>query len=189
MLDTKYQILNTKFKSGFSLIELLVVVGVFGGMMVALTGLFMSVLSGASKADATARIRENGDMVLLLIERRVREGNEVFCEYGDTLTVRYPTSLSRGQEIFMHANYPVDHIHHQFLGTDDLILSGQNLLSSGVVAESFVVNCDEGVPGFTPDRVSIEFRLTTGDQVGRASERYAETFRTGITLRNLRELE
>lgn len=151
-------------------------VGIFSMTMVAVTALFMSVLSGASKADAISRIRENGDMALLMLERRIREGNQCSVS-GNNLTISYPNRPDGSERDDLEISF----------ADNTITVDGNEILSDGVnLVEAVTPGCVEGVPGFGRDRVSIVMGLTTGEVDGRRSERYVETFRTQITLRNVR---
>ena len=65
--------------SGFTLVELLVTVMIFGLISTALVGIFLNSIRAGSKADAIAEVKESGDYALGVIERRLRNAERVTC--------------------------------------------------------------------------------------------------------------
>lgn len=82
-------------KRGFTLIELLMAVTILGLVMVAVTQLLASVLSGSGKSSTAQAVKENGQFVLSTIEKTARRAKSVTtCTTGaaGTLTVVVPES-------------------------------------------------------------------------------------------------
>lgn len=75
---------------GFSLIELLIVVTLLGIIMVGVSQLLATLLSGTSKATAAQQVKENGQFALGTMERTVRRARRVTTCSGSTLTVDVP---------------------------------------------------------------------------------------------------
>jgi prepilin-type N-terminal cleavage/methylation domain-containing protein len=69
---------NSKSKAsfGFTLIELLVVIVVLGILGVVGTDLFSSVIKGTNKANIISEVKQNGQLVMDIIERNIREATE-----------------------------------------------------------------------------------------------------------------
>jgi len=66
-----------KNDAGFTLIELLVTVVVLGLIMTAVVGVFLTTIKAGKKADAIAEVKENGDYALGLMERVLRNAEEI----------------------------------------------------------------------------------------------------------------
>lgn len=74
MLNFKFKISNSKFEiiGGYTLIELLVVMGIMAMTVGALTVFLTSVFRGTNKANASAEVKQNGQVVLNSLERHIR---------------------------------------------------------------------------------------------------------------------
>lgn len=75
---------------GFSLIELLIVVALLGIIMVGVSQLLVTTLSGTSKATASQLVKENGQFALGTMERTVRRARRVTTCAGPTLIIDVP---------------------------------------------------------------------------------------------------
>lgn len=75
---------------GFSLIELLIVVALLGLIMVGVSQLLATLLSGTTKATASQQVKESGQFALGVMERTVRRARRVTACSGSTLTVDVP---------------------------------------------------------------------------------------------------
>lgn len=78
---------------GFSLIELLIVVTLLGLVMIGVTQLLATSLSGTTKATASQQVKENGQFALGVMERTVRRARRVTACSGSTLTVEVPDAI------------------------------------------------------------------------------------------------
>ncbi len=66
-----------KKEKGFTLIEILMVVFLLGIIVVIGSNLFFSILKGASKAEITKEVKQNGDYALAVMERHLRNASSV----------------------------------------------------------------------------------------------------------------
>lgn len=64
-------------KSAFSLIELLVVVALLGGLSVATSRIFFSQLKGTEKTQSLIELRQAGDQALLAIKNKIRNARRI----------------------------------------------------------------------------------------------------------------
>ncbi|MDO8515418.1 MAG: type II secretion system protein [bacterium] len=62
-------------KKGFSLIELMVVIGIIGVLLTVGMNLFFQVVMSANKATTEADLRQNASLVMETISREVRKGS------------------------------------------------------------------------------------------------------------------
>lgn len=66
-----------KKHQGFTLIEVLMVVFLLGIVVVIGSNLFFSILKGASKAEITKEVKQNGDYAMNVMERMMRNAQEI----------------------------------------------------------------------------------------------------------------
>ena len=62
-------------KKGFSLVELMVVIGIIGVLLTVGMNLFFQVVMSANKATTEADLRQNASLVMETISREVRKGS------------------------------------------------------------------------------------------------------------------
>lgn len=165
-------------QKGFTLIELVVVVGVLGVVMITISSVMINSFRAKNRVELTDKIERNGSVVLTELQNQISgaTGDGMLC-VGSTLTLVNATDggttnliCYEGQKIASaSANGVVD------LTTSDVAVSG---------CDSFV-SCDL-YPGST-DRViqaNMLIKLTIGDTNGGVSQYSARTFRTSVVVRN-----
>lgn len=137
-----------KVKSdGFTLIELLVSMMVFGLISTALVGIFLNSIKAGSKADAISEVKGNGDFALGVIERQLRNAEEVTCGGSEI-------------EYVLPADSPSDDPHYFKIGGDDQIVSENGALTSRYLeASSLSFAC-----GSDNKKVTISFTITKGQR-------------------------
>ncbi len=79
-----------KNDAGFTLIELLITVVVLGLIMTAMVGVFLATIKAGKKADAIAEVKENGDYALGLMERQLRNAEEITDCTGESIKFTLP---------------------------------------------------------------------------------------------------
>ena len=149
-------------KCGFSLIELLVVVGLIGVIMVFTVGLLFSILQASRKSEALTTVRQKGSHVLELISTMIRNATEITACSSTSLTI---TNYDGGSTTF---------------NCSDSSISSNSavLLSSGVSSCNF--SCSFGERGI-PDSATIELTLFSEGDLG---DQVSLTFTTSASLRN-----
>ncbi|GEM_PF-939765 len=169
----------TPKKTGYSLIELTVVVGLTSILAVAITAIVMTSLVSSTRIRSLAKVRETGDYVISQVRNTLRNAvlvNECSSTNGDSLddyiTITSPdgyqttleTSLDNGT-LKIASNSALGTL---FLTTDRAIL------------ESFDLKCDPSDSDI--GLVQIRFTLTTDN----ASEREKPhvSFETSVEPRN-----
>lgn len=75
-MTTDYR-LQTTTKKGFTLIEMLVVVAIFGGVFLIISQILFSTFRGASKSEVTASAKREGEKVLGTMERSLHNARSV----------------------------------------------------------------------------------------------------------------
>lgn len=158
---------------GFSLVELLIAVGIFAIVAVVTTQSLSSSLRNSRKSDAIRKTRENVDYALSSMERLLRNAQEVNCTNPNTLSYKdefgRPTSFTCVRT-----------------GSEGYIASASARLTS----TSSVVDCNsepvffctpptDGVPG------SVQITINAYDSTfGTTEEGAGVRSRTKVLLRN-----
>ena len=154
-------------KRGFTLLEVLVVVGLFGILVVALTGIFLATLRGNAKTRAMALVRQEGDHVLAVVTRQIRGGKAIKNCYDNLLRV---TDAQGNLAEFSCSTSPEGGY---------LALGEERLTSENVVVNDCAFSC-----GLTFRQVNIDFTLTNA-RAGNVAETATARFRTQVTLRGI----
>jgi len=63
--------------AGFTLVEILVVVGILGIIAVVASTIFFTTIRSSSKTKTLTKVKENGDYALSVMERLIRDSEEV----------------------------------------------------------------------------------------------------------------
>lgn len=84
-----------KFITGISLVEILIVIGIFAVLGILSTRVILLSLQGSQKEDAQIKVRENLDYAISIIERQLRNaGNVSPCPNSNLLAISYSDSNS-----------------------------------------------------------------------------------------------
>lgn len=161
-------------RSGFTLLELLVVLGITGFILIVIAQLFGFTLSGSSKSRVLALLKEDGQFALSTMERTVRRAKQVSACSGSTLTATV-TEMVGGAPVDVTYAYSVS-------GSPAAILmNGIPLTSSGVEVASFGCSLLAAAPG-KPALVSLT--LTIQKLSPSLDERaVSQTFQTSVSTR------
>lgn len=149
---------------GFTLIEVLVSMGILSLVIVAATGLFFFAIRGGKKTDIVTKIKQNGDYALNLMKTKIRNAKAVSCQ-GAKITVANPEG---NQTIF-------DLTGGRLRSTTDGksgFLTSEEFKTSGL---SFSCSSE------TPTVVSLTFSLSKS---GGVEETASQTFQTTVSLRS-----
>lgn len=93
MISTMNKYKKNKFSAGFSLVEMLVVVSVFALIGVLTTSAVTQTLRGSKKSDSLVRVRENVNYSLAVVERQIRNAENVASCTGVATSVLTYTSI------------------------------------------------------------------------------------------------
>lgn len=134
-------------KGGFTLVELLVVVGILATVGTMVANLFLSNLRTAAKTKALSEVKQNGDYALAVMKRMIRNAKEVSpCPgSGPPLTILNPDDDTT---IF-------DCPDNQIASNSGIFLTSSKLQVSNC---SFV--CEK--PPYKPAVITITFTLKKG---------------------------
>ncbi|MBI2009962.1 MAG: type II secretion system protein [Candidatus Chisholmbacteria bacterium] len=165
---------------GYTLLELVVAVGILGALAVAATSLFFSAIRGGGKVDVTTEVKQNGQFALSRIEQLTRNSltveacaiNQVDPEaVSVTLTARDRTQLTFSCEVDAEGN--------------GYIASNTERLTSDRVNVTYCAFWCEGVgDSFRPPLVKAAFTLSQAGRTGDVTEAATAQFSTSVGLRS-----
>src|SRR5687767_3480485 len=84
-----------KKNRGFTLVELLVVIGVLSIFGVLILNIFTRTLRGSNKSQILSVMKQNGQLSLEIIDKTVRGSDRVICTTSNTLVVVKNGSYTR----------------------------------------------------------------------------------------------
>lgn len=173
-------------KHGFTLIELMVAVSIIGVVLLAVTQMLVQSLVGAAKAEAIARVKNNGDTALVAIERAIREGQGLIL----TPNGQFNCTVDAGKNKLKFANSA---------GAEVIIEEHNNRIRiSEGVSERYVSEADVAVkantlkfhctdvPDGRRDKVRVSFTLDYNGGA-KASRTVTTNFYTSVMLRNTKD--
>lgn len=163
-------------KKGFTLIEILVVIGILAIIVVVGSTSFFNLLKGSTKTRTANLVKQNGNYALEVMGRMIRnargisaydevEGKEITIENPDGFVT---TFTCRDDE-------------------SDIASNGASLISSEVKVKSCasVFDVVRGETGLQPDVVTINFTLSQAQEDVRPEEEVSIVFKTTVVLRNI----
>lgn len=162
---------NSKTVKGMSLVEILVVVSIFGILGMVTARSISSTLRSARKSDIQINVRENLNYATSVVERQIRGAREIInCESVDA---------------------SINYVSNEGVTTsfDCLLSSDQGYLSSGS-ARLTSENIELTQCSFSCNQIDqnnppiVTLFLTAEDKVNKGSEGSKVTVQTEITLRN-----
>lgn len=157
-----------KYEKGVSLLELLVVITIFSVLAILATRGVLLTLRGSRKSDSLGRVRENVDYSLSVMERHLRNADDVSCVSS--------TNISYQTKQGATGNFSCESV-----GTDGYVASSSARLTNeeiDISACSFT--CDPGGSGVPP---SVSISLTGQDANLEGAEAAQVTTTTTIYLR------
>ena len=171
MLNAKWKMLNT---SGMSLIEILVVIGIFAVLGVMTTQAVVLSLSGGKKTENTIKVRENINYSFSVIERQLRNADSITdCTNAIPLAISY-LDQNGVSASFSCANLGAATVGH-------IASSGAQLTNNTVDVTSCTFTCLPGT-GASPD--SVKVTVTAQDATSTGASNSIITSSTSVSLRN-----
>ncbi len=177
--------LKMKPSRGFTLIEILVVVGILAIIVIISSTSFFNLLKGSTKTRAANLVKQEGDYALGIMTKMVRNTRGILrntdspprvCVSGmSKLKIKNPDG---GETEFECDSSAISSTSAE-TGSQVPITSDQ------VAVESCRFDCVEG-GYFDPDVVTIDFTLSTG-ALSPFEERAIINFKTTVVLRNISE--
>jgi len=163
-------------KNGFTLIEMMMVVGILGIIVVLGSGAFFSILRGSTKTKTLQMVKQNGDYAISVMERMIRNARALVSPVSDStvssITIKNPDG---GETTFSCEGDPAT-----------IASNGASLLSSEVEVDDCanIFDVAVGQAGIKPAVVEINFTLTQAKTTNRPEEQAEVNFQTTVSLRN-----
>lgn len=155
---------------GFTLMELMVTVGILGMIIVTIMGMFFRSFRGGTKADTIMTLDQNAQMSLSILERFVRNAQSVSVGGGDCPA----TSDSLTVESW-DGRSTVFSLENGQLASNGAVISGEAVVISDLVFECVRT---QGIP----DQVMVRFNAVRTDAGGGAETE--ASYESVINLRN-----
>lgn len=165
-------------KSGFTLIETLVVIGVLAIVVVVGSTSFFSLLKSSTKTKTINAVKQNGDYAMGVMAKMIRNARYIE-ENTDGQTCEPDMTKIKIKNPDMDST--------EFACDGDAISSNSATIISNQVkleSDSCFFDCQEG-SSLHPDVVTINFTLRQAQEITRPEEEASIDFTTTISLRNV----
>lgn len=161
-----------KRSTGFTIIEMLVVVSALALIFLISSNLFISTLLGGSKVEILKEVRQNGGYALLVIEETIKNSYDlVSCGLNSIiLKDKY------GQNITFE-------VLNDEEGIPRIASNGGYLTSNKVRVRNFSFNCGELVSG-SPTKVEVSFLIEQAQETDRPERKASMSFSTTAVTRS-----
>lgn len=160
-----------KYINGFSLVEILIVISIFGIIGVLATRSVFMTLRGAKKSESLVRVRENVNYSLAVIERQLRNAESITCPNPSTDLLNY-VSLEGTNTSFSCA----------IAATTGHIASGSaRLTADDIQVTDCSFTCTQSDLNNPP---SVKISVSAVDTVTTGIEKGSVSSQTEIVLRN-----
>lgn len=163
--------MKNKSTTGFSLVEILIVISIFSIIGVLSTRAVLLTMRGAKKSDSQVRVRENVNYALSVIERQIRNSEKVNCPIIPEPSILSYTSLEGTSTSFSCVT----------AGLDKYIASGSGRLTSSdikITSCSFVCTQTDNNPAI------VKISIVANDATVTGIEKGSVTAETEIVTRN-----
>ncbi|MFA6518670.1 MAG: prepilin-type N-terminal cleavage/methylation domain-containing protein [Candidatus Shapirobacteria bacterium] len=164
-----------KNRRGFTLIEMVVVTGIIGLMMVAVTGILLSSLQARNLTRMTDLLSANGNYALEEIRKNLLNANKetVVCPVGVGSSLSFD-SVRDGEETLLKCD------NAGRVASNSAKLTGGEVILSG--CDEFV-RCENGALG-PVSGIVVKFVLSAGNASGGVKDFVSKVFESRVTLRN-----
>lgn len=166
----------TKFKihscKGFSLLELLVVIGIFSILATVSTQIVAQSLRGTRKSEATIEVKENVDYIFAVVERVLRNSQSLDCGSSTNKKIVFIDENGDNSEFECHNG---ENGHLSYNGDN---ISGDDI--SVDCSETPVFVCTQ-TDGTSPS--AVEINIVANEKVDAGKEGARITSSTKIILR------
>ena len=164
-------------KKGFTLVEMLVVIGVLAIIVVVGSTIFFNLLKGSTKTRTVNLIKQNGSYALTIMERMIRNGKIIQNSDGQICESVMPKIKIENP----------DGGETEFSCEGDRISSNSaSLISNQVKVANGSCSFDcQRTSVFEPDVVTINFTLSQVQADVRPEEEASMVFKTTVVLRNI----
>ncbi len=161
-------------RRGFSLLELLVVIGVFAMLAVVSTQIVAQSLRGTRKSEATIEVRENVDYLFAVMERALRSAQSVDCGNSTNKKIVFVDENASSSNFWCQGG------ENGYISQNGNQISANNILIDCTTPPPIFV-CDE-TTGTGPS--SVEINISASEAVDSGREGANITSSTKILLRS-----
>ncbi len=165
-------------KQGFSLIEVLIAMGILVTVGSVAMVVFFTTLRGATKSDVIREVKQNGEYAISAMETMIRSSQSV--ESIGSGCSSSNGCLGSGSCIKI-LNPDNQYTVFSLSGTQ-IASTGGNLTNNKVRASGLSFTCSQ--PPGAPPIVTVSFTLTQATSTTRVEEQASIPFKTTISLRN-----
>ena len=164
-------------KRGFTLIEILVVVGILAIIVVVGTTSFFNLLKGSTKTRTANMVKQNGDYAMGVMTRMIRNAREIVLDPGEECTSGMKeieiSNPDGGFTTFSCIDSPIS-------SNSASLISNQVKVANGKCS----LDCQH-TSIIEPDVVTINFTLSQAQEDVRPEEAVSIVFKTTVVLRNI----
>jgi len=166
---------------GFTLVEILVVVGILGIIAVVASTIFFTTLRSSGKTKVLTKVKQNGDYALSVMERLIKDSQEVVTNTDNKICESGMNYLK-----FKRADGNTIEFGCLEEGTANgrIASNSARLTSSEVKVDSCSFDCSWLGTKFYPKTVTIKFTLSQFGATVRPEEQATINFQTTISTRN-----
>ncbi len=157
-------------QSGFTLIEMIVVVSILGLIAVITSGFLLVSLTATSKAEVVKEVRQNGNYALSVMEGMILNSRGVGCSSPDRISV---TDANGNLTTFRCQDNKISSVSAQTV----------YLTSPNVTVSNCQFTCGDN-PGL-PIKVHLKFTVQKGGGDARPAEKASLDFETEVMPRNI----
>lgn len=161
-----------KFKNGFSLIEMLIVIGVLGVLVLAGSNLLFGTFSGGSKSEISKEVRQNGEYALKIMEESIKNAVSLESCSKSQLIIKDQSN----QNITFKLETDNEKISH-------IASNSSYLTSSKVKVENFEFECGELKIG-VPPAIGISFKISQAEETDQPQRKSQMNFKIKVVMRN-----
>ncbi len=175
---------------GFTLVEILVVVGILGIIAVVASNVFFTTLRSSGKTKVLTKVKQNGDYALSVMERLIKDSQEVITNTDNKI-------CEQGMNYLKFKRTDGGMVEFACLeeGTANgrIASNSARLTSSEVKVDTCVFdcscpaafpNCTSQGTKFYPKTVTIKFTLSQVGATVRPEEQATINFQTTVSTRN-----
>lgn len=165
-------------KRGFTLIEIVVVVGILAIIMASITSILLSSFKAKSKTEYRDLVEEEGSWVINELRKNTLNASASSIDCGDTGVSFNNVKNSWDDKTVLYCDTDAGKIASSSAHSADL--SSEKVTVSG--CDTFV-SCDT-LPSSAVWRVNFSFDVTAGNVEAGAEDYEARNFKTSVTVRN-----
>lgn len=170
---------------GFTLIEIIVSVGIIGLIIVVITQVLFSTGQSNSKVEIQKEVKQNGNYALGVMERMIRNARSVksTCDGTSTKSIEIVNPGSGTTRLECVLNSGVTRLASEsasieYLTNESVTLGGVNCVD---VANTLQFTCTSS--SGIPPRVNVSFSLSQKGTPGTQFEQASESFQSTVNLR------